>query len=318
MVDPVNNRPPLPPSSGSSGVAQAPASGFSKLPDGWLTAVVAPASPAGHYNLRTAVGVFQIQAPDGLALPAGSSLSLRIEPDGYLTLRITNQETELRLPLRPSTAAPPREAPLLSPLLLAGTPPVQGQAFPDQAAPSEAARTLFELIPQSGSGAFAIAAAVYPQLLLAGEISRLSGQQSGGGGRTTTALIEQIQALAAVTPVRPETERDWLAWYLPFWDGRELRKTTWNFRPAPEAEGSQEGDHQAIVELDLKHLGRVQLQCLVAANRWFFHVVSATPLPEPLEEELRSTLGFLAGVLQVESELHFHADEEKFVVIEGV
>ena len=317
MVDPVNNRPPLPPSSGSSGVAQAPASGFSKLPDGWLTAVVAPASPAGHYSLRTAVGVFRIQAPDGLALAPGSSLSLRIEADGFLTLRITSQETELRLPLVPNAAAPPREGPLLSPLLLAGTPPVQGQAFADQAAPPEAARALFGLIPQAGSGAFAIAAAVYPQLLLAGEISRLSGQQSGGSGRTT-ALLEQIQALAAVPPARPDTERDWLAWYLPFWDGRELRKTTWNFRPAPEAEGSQEGDHQAIVELDLKHLGRVQIQCLVAANRWFFHVVSEEPLPEPLEEELRSSVSFLAGVLQLDSELHFHADEAKFVVIEGV
>lgn len=317
MVDPVNSRPSLLPPTGTSGAAQAPASGFSALPSGWLTGVVAPASQAGHYSLRTSAGTFQIQAPDGLLLAPGSSVSLRIEPEGYLTLRITAQETELWLPMLPNPVAPPREAPLVSPLLLAGTPPVQGQAFAAQAAPPEAARSLFALIPQAGSGAFAIAAAVYPQLLLAGEISRLSGQQSGGSARTT-ALLEQIQALAAVTPARPDADREWLAWYLPFWDGRELRKTTWSYKPASEATPSEEGDHQAIVELALKQLGRVQLQCLVAAKRWFIHVVSVAPLPEPLQEELRSTLSFLAALLQIDSELQFHADEEKFLTIEGL
>lgn len=295
-----------------------------RMPLAWQQAVVSARLPDGSFVLRSDVGDVTVRLPEGLSLRLGTSLTLRLDGTVQILIRAPLSRTEASFSVpTPAAASPPvptapaMPAASLPPALLVAAPPVRAGMAPFGESNSQATQSLLALLPHVGSGSFSLAAALYPQILRTGEMSRLLRQtREPHGIRNAGRLVEQIEAVATAPGPRAESDSGWLGWQLPFWDGNEMRTMSWLYRKrAVDVEPQIVEEHQALVELHLSTLGRTQIQCFVSENIWHFRMVSSDSMPAIIRDEIRAALHMVADMVGIACDVEFLHGQENFVGI---
>lgn len=305
------------PSEVRASLIQAPDS-LTRAASGWFDALAVRRLPDGSFAFRTELGEASVRLPEGVSIKLGTAVHLRLDGDGQVSLRIRPEQVEARFILpQPSAPAPAqlREAPLVAFSLLEALTPVRpGLAAP--AGQSEAAQSVLSLLPHAGSGAFALAAALYPQIMRSGEFSRLLAQSKDTSGiRNASRLLERIEGIASAPAPRMEGSNGWLGWQLPFWDGSALRESRWLVKPDEPSDEDLPRVHQALVEMNLPTLGRIQIHCMADGELWDFTVITERALPEYLRGELAAGLSFATDLLKLSARIGFQVGEENFLPV---
>lgn len=291
---------------------------LSRATGDWVDAKVLSRNVNGNYLLRTSFGMVDIALPDDLSLRLGYDVTIRIDPYGNLTIRVPENLFHSHLSPKNTEPTPLYQRPLLSSLPLENLSPVQGRIIIPQQPQNEATRTLLSLLPQVGSGAFSLAAGLYPQLLRSGEFSRLLRQiQDTSGLRNTSHFLERIESIESAPPPKMEKSTGWLGWQLFFWDGTELRTSHWLMRD-PDYERSEEDpteDHLAVVQLHLKKHGTVQIQCFASETSWVIRLASMNTIENELLDEMQSITVFYSDLFSVSVTFEHNVGEEYYLPI---
>lgn len=294
---------------------------FPAISNNWYQAIINNRLNDGTFILRTNQGNVILRLPEGASLRLGTSLTFRFDGDNGILLRVPQESRfsdVLQSPNNNIKADTRFYTSALSPALLIGVPPVSSSPiinFHDEVA----GRNIVALLPHVGSASFSLAAALYPQILRTGEMSRLLKQTKEASDlKGASQVIERIESVASSPSPRIENQNGWLGWQLPYWDGKEIKNMQWLYKKSGNQDNLDNNlvsEHQALIDMHLHVLGHLQIQCFVSEGIWHFRIVTENKLPELIREELKLSLMFVASVMDITSVVNFLDGENNFYSI---
>jgi hypothetical protein len=275
---PVQGQPqPAPPQASTAPQPQQPAQPVlsAPAPPPVLTGTVTAHPPSGQAVVQTPIGTLAVPSP--VDLPIGSRVVLDVVG-----------RPEPPLPAPPAAAKPEG-------LTQAGWPALAEAADTLASADSKAAEHLLRLIPQANPR-LAASMVMFTGALRSGEVRALIGEavarglEKAGKRGLVDRLSGDVEKLATES-TRTLGGGEWRGYTMPFLHGAEIDPIRLYVRTLKDDErqgrpGGGQGDGERfILDINMRRLGRIQLDGMVRRDEKSFDLIMRTQ--EPLPQDMR-------------------------------